>query len=99
MKWFRRCVSLTPIIVLSLLVSAVAVLSFTLGGLVSMKRSVDQDARIDQLRADMALMTRGVAGTSGVLDADATAARATASARAWRAAPTPTWRNPPTATS
>lgn len=60
-----------------LLVSAVAVLSFTLGGLVSMKRSVDQDARIDQLRAEMALMTRGVAGTSGVLDAGAVSTRAT----------------------
>lgn len=60
-----------------LLVSAVAVLSFTLGGLVSMKRSVDQDARIDQLRAEMALMTRGVTGTSGMLDPNAAAARAT----------------------
>jgi hypothetical protein len=60
-----------------LLVSAVAVLSFTLGGLVSMKRSVDQDARIDQLRAEMALMTRGVTGTSGMLDPGAASARAT----------------------
>ncbi len=60
-----------------LLLSAVAVLSFTLGGLVSMKRSVDQDARIDQLRAEMALMTRGVTGTSGMLDPGAASARAT----------------------
>ena len=60
-----------------LLVSAVAVLSFTLGGLVSMKRSVDQDARIDQLRAEMALMTREVTGTSGMLDPNAASARAT----------------------
>lgn len=60
-----------------LLVSAVAVLSFTLGGLVSMKRSVDQDARIDELRAEMALMTRGVTGTSGLLDPASALARAT----------------------
>ncbi len=60
-----------------LLVSAVAVLSFTLGGLVSMRRAGHQDARIDQLRAEMTLMTREVTGTSGVLDAGAASARAT----------------------
>lgn len=60
-----------------LLVSVVAVLSFTLGGLVSMKRSVDQDARIDALRAEMSLMTRGVTGTSGMLDTVSASTRAT----------------------
>ena len=50
-----------------LLVSVVALLSFTLGGIVSMRRSVDQDARIDALRVEMALMSRGVTGTSGLL--------------------------------
>ncbi|MDQ3170647.1 MAG: serine protease [Acidobacteriota bacterium] len=53
-----------------LLVSVVALLSFTLGGFVSMHRAVDQDARIDALRAEMALMSRGVTGTSGLLPGD-----------------------------
>lgn len=64
-----------------LLVSVVALLSFTLGGFVSLRRAVDQDARIDALRAEMALIARdgrGVAGTSGlVLDGASEAARAT----------------------
>lgn len=64
-----------------LLVSVVALLSFTLGGFVSLRRAVDQDARIDELRAEMALIARdgrGVAGTSGlVLDGASEAARAT----------------------
>ena len=64
-----------------LLVSVVALLSFTLGGFVSMRRAVDQDARIDALRAEMALIARngrGVTGTSGlVLDDASAAARAT----------------------
>ena len=50
-----------------LLISVVALLSFTLGGFMSMRRSDDQDARIDALRAEMALVSRGVAGTSGLL--------------------------------
>jgi hypothetical protein len=52
-----------------LLVSVVALLSFTLGGFVSMRWAVDQDARIDALRAEMNTMARdgrGVAGTSGL---------------------------------
>ena len=53
-----------------LLVGVVALLSFTLGGLVTQKRSSDQDARIDALRAEVALMSRdsrGTTGTAGVL--------------------------------
>src|SRR5688500_12245733 len=53
-----------------LLVSVVALLSFTLGGFVSFRRGVDQDARIDALREEMALMSRGVTGTSGLLPGD-----------------------------
>src|SRR5687768_11463908 len=52
-----------------LLVGVVALLSFTLGGFVSHKRTSDQEARIDALRAEVALMsreTRGATGTSGV---------------------------------
>jgi hypothetical protein len=52
-----------------LLISAVALLSFTIGGLISHRRASDQDARIDALRAEVALMsreTRGVTGTSGL---------------------------------
>ena len=64
-----------------LLISVVALLSFTLGGFVSMRRAVDQDARIDALRAEMAVISRsgrGVTGTSGqVLDDASAAARAT----------------------
>ncbi len=56
-----------------LLLGVVALLSFTLGGLLSHKRSADQDARIDALHAEVALMsreTRGAIGTAGVaLDA------------------------------
>jgi hypothetical protein len=54
---------------LVLLVGIVALLSFSLGGFVSFRRSVDQDARIDALRAEVALMsreTRGATGTSGL---------------------------------
>jgi hypothetical protein len=58
-----------------LLLGVVALLSFTLGGFVSHKRAVDQDARIDALRAEVALMsreTRGATGTAGMLAPDAT---------------------------
>ena len=51
------------------LVGVVALLSFTLGGFVSHRRALDQDARIDALSAELAQMSRdarGVAGTSGV---------------------------------
>ena len=51
-----------------LLVGIVALLSFSLGGFVNFRRAIDQEARIDALRAEVALMsreTRGVAGTSG----------------------------------
>jgi hypothetical protein len=56
-----------------LLVGVVALLSFTLGGLVSHKRSVDQEARLDALRAEVSMMsreTRGATGTAGTLPAD-----------------------------
>ncbi|MDQ3069573.1 MAG: serine protease [Acidobacteriota bacterium] len=53
-----------------LLLGAVAVLSFTLGGVLGMRRSADQGARLDALSAEVALMARdggsGVTGTSGV---------------------------------
>lgn len=52
-----------------LLVGVVALLSFAIGGFVSHRRTVDQEARIDALRAEVALMsreTRGAIGTSGV---------------------------------
>ena len=71
-----------------LLVSVVALLSFTLGGFVSLRRAVDQDARIDELRAEMALIARdgrGVAGTSGlVLDGASRSPDATSQARSRR---------------
>jgi hypothetical protein len=54
-----------------LLVSVVALLSFTLGGFVSHRRAVDQEARLDALSAEVALMSRegrGATGTSGVAD-------------------------------
>lgn len=63
---------------LVLLVGIVALLSFSLGGFVSFRRSVDQDARIDALRADVALMsreTRGAIGTSGLALESASASR------------------------
>jgi hypothetical protein len=59
-----------------LITGAVALLSFTLGGLISHKRTADQDARIDALRAEVAMMsrdTRGATGTAGVLPADGSA--------------------------
>ena len=52
-----------------LLIGVVALLSFTLGGFVSHRRTIDQEARIDALRdavAQMSRETRGVTGTSGV---------------------------------
>lgn len=57
-----------------LLIGVIALLSFTLGGFVSHKRTIDQDARIDALRDQIAQMSReprGVTGTSGVLMAGA----------------------------
>lgn len=63
---------------LVLLVGIVALLSFSLGGFVSFRRSVDQDARIDALRAEVALMsreTRGAIGTSGLALESASASR------------------------
>ena len=60
-----------------LLISIVALLSFTLGGFISLRRAGHQDARIDALRAEMTLMSREVTGTSGlILDESAAAARA-----------------------
>jgi len=64
---------------LVLLVGIVALLSFSLGGFVSFRRSVDQDARIDALRAEVALMsreTRGATGTSGLALESPSASRA-----------------------
>ena len=55
-----------------LLVGVVALLSFTLGGFVRLRRAVDQEARIDALSAEVALMSRegrGATGTSGMADA------------------------------
>lgn len=55
-----------------LLVGVVALLSFTLGGFVSLKRAVDQEARLDALSAEVALMSRegrGATGTSGTAEA------------------------------
>ena len=53
-----------------LLVGIVALLSFTIGGFVSHRRTLEHEARIDALRVQvakmMALDARGVAGTSGV---------------------------------
>lgn len=51
-----------------LLIGVIALLSFTLGGFVSHKRTIDQDARIDALRDQIAQMSKdpGVTGTSGV---------------------------------
>lgn len=51
-----------------LLVAAVALLSFSLGGIVNFRRAADQDSRIDKLTAEIAMMsrdTRGATGTSG----------------------------------
>ncbi|HEX6323185.1 MAG TPA: serine protease [Vicinamibacterales bacterium] len=62
-----------------LLVGIVALLSFSLGGFMSFRRSVDQDARIDALRAEVALMsreTRGATGTSGLALESPAASRA-----------------------
>ena len=58
-----------------LLLGAVALMSFTLGGLMSHWRAADQDARIEALRAEMAVMSRdsrGATGTAGTLPAEAT---------------------------
>jgi hypothetical protein len=62
-----------------LLVGIVALLSFSLGGFMSFRRSFDQDARIDALRAEVALMsreTRGATGTSGLALESPSASRA-----------------------
>lgn len=64
---------------LVLLVGIIALLSFSLGGFVNFRRSVDQDARIDALRAEVALMsreTRGATGTSGLALESPSASRA-----------------------
>ncbi|MEX2271329.1 MAG: serine protease [Vicinamibacterales bacterium] len=56
-----------------LLLGVVALLSFTLGGIISHQRATDQDARIDALRAEVALMsreTRGTTGTTGTVSVD-----------------------------
>ena len=56
-----------------LLIGLVALLSFTLGGFINHRRATDQDARIDALRAEVALMSRdarGSTGTTGVVPAD-----------------------------
>lgn len=62
-----------------LLIGVVALVSFALGGFVDLRRAEAQDARIDALRAEMAMLLRdgrGVTGTSGASSADA-AERAT----------------------
>ena len=63
-----------------LFVGLVALLSFTLGGFVSHRRAMAQEARLNELHAEVALMsreTRGATGTSGVtLDGSSSAARA-----------------------
>ena len=60
-----------------LLVGVVALLSFTLGGFVSHRRSISQEARLDALSAELAQVTRetrGATGTSGMtLDGPSTA--------------------------